>query len=138
MLRSANNAPVVRDAGLFIDITGRITDVSEAHLLWMARSVRLRLTARQPWIDCGDYLLLTSDGNSFAVRIDPTDLLPGTHFGPVLASAIGCSHRQNCLGEKHSSDEHRAANLRSLLPEATEQYEKATARYGLGEPISSR
>ncbi len=38
----------------------------------------------------------------------------------------------------HPSDEHRAADLRALLPEATEQFEKATARYGLGEPISSR
>ena len=36
----------------------------------------------------------------------------------------------------HPSDEHRAAALRALLPKASEEYQAAPAKYGVGVPIA--
>eukprot|EP00968_Pinguiococcus_pyrenoidosus_P016953 scaffold1651_cov317-Pinguiococcus_pyrenoidosus.AAC.18 len=47
------------------------------------------LESSQPWIVSPEYVVLTHGGNSFDVRIDPTKLPPGVHFGFVKGVDLG-------------------------------------------------
>ena len=49
----------------------------------LALELPLVLRATADWVDVGDYLLLTSAGASFEVRVDPTGMPPGVHFAEV-------------------------------------------------------
>lgn len=45
--------------------------------------LRLQMRSTAPWIRCGERVLLTNDGRTITVHIDPTELPPGAHFGRV-------------------------------------------------------
>ncbi len=47
--------------------------------------MRLAMVSTQPWLSVGEHLYLTSEGQSVDIKIDPTHLLPGVHFGEILA-----------------------------------------------------
>ena len=44
----------------------------------------LRLESTQGWIRTPENVLLTHGGERFEIRVDPTGLVPGVHFGEVL------------------------------------------------------
>eukprot|EP00808_Paulinella_micropora_P028965 g4430.t1 len=46
--------------------------------------VKIRLQATADWVTCPAHTLMNSDGREFSIRVDPTQLAPGTHFAEVL------------------------------------------------------
>ncbi|EEB09705.1 tripeptidyl-peptidase II Tpp2 [Schizosaccharomyces japonicus yFS275] len=47
--------------------------------------MQLTLSATEPWIQATEYIMMAGTGRSFAIRVDPTSLTPGFHFGKIRA-----------------------------------------------------
>ncbi|WP_437187905.1 S8 family serine peptidase [Planctomicrobium sp. SH668] len=44
----------------------------------------VRLVSSADWVQCGDFLLLNSGGESFPITVDPIDLEPGLHVAEIV------------------------------------------------------
>ena len=44
---------------------------------------RIQLRTNADWIDCPDWMVLTSGGDTISIRVDPTELPVGAHFATV-------------------------------------------------------
>jgi len=45
--------------------------------------MRVTLRSTADWVEVGSYLVLSESGETFEVRVDPTDLEPGAHYAEV-------------------------------------------------------
>ncbi|EPY53178.1 tripeptidyl-peptidase II Tpp2 [Schizosaccharomyces cryophilus OY26] len=60
--------------------------------------VQISLAATQPWIQAPEYVMMAGTGRAIPVRVDPTALVPGFHFGKVKAFEATKDSRR-CLFE---------------------------------------
>jgi len=49
----------------------------------LSLNMPIALECSEPWVQCGEHLLLTSSGASFEIQVDPTTLNPGVHFTEI-------------------------------------------------------
>ena len=88
-LRSSNETSAVTDAT--VRVVPHFGDKAENHAK-VDFDMRIDLQSTQPWIEVGGHLVLPHGGRSFAVRVDPTKLKAGVHFGQVLG--FDAAHRE--------------------------------------------
>nr|NP_594951.1 tripeptidyl-peptidase II Tpp2 [Schizosaccharomyces pombe]Q9UT05.1 RecName: Full=Tripeptidyl-peptidase 2 homolog; Short=TPP-2; AltName: Full=Multicorn protease [Schizosaccharomyces pombe 972h-]CAB55179.1 tripeptidyl-peptidase II Tpp2 [Schizosaccharomyces pombe] len=86
--------------------------------------VQLSLATTQPWIQAPEYVMMAGTGRGIPVRVDPTALAPGHHFGKVLAYDASNESRR-CVFEipvtvmKPSSISNTCFSLRDVSFEPT-------------------
>ncbi len=73
---------VLAPATFEIEISPRYRE-DEPHASRLALQLPIALETTADWIDIGEYLVVTSGGGSFEVRLDPTGLAPGVHFAEI-------------------------------------------------------
>ena len=60
-----------------------LEDQGEQNPAKVAFEVKTALVATQPWIHTPDHMILMHGGRTFTMRVDPTHLPPGVHFGEI-------------------------------------------------------
>lgn len=64
-----------------------------AHERRVAFEQRLALESTQPWIEVAEHLHLTHGGSWFGIRVDPTQLPAGAHYGEIRAFDVAARER---------------------------------------------
>jgi hypothetical protein len=83
---------LVRVAPVFPHPAG---DADAHHGARIALEQRVALTSTQPWITAPQHLLLIHNGRQFTVRVDPTALPHGAHYGEV--HGVDMDHPERCV-----------------------------------------
>lgn len=58
-------------------------DDPEQNLKKLAMEVRVGLESSQDWISAPEYFILNNSGKTMDIRVDPTQLNAGLHFGSI-------------------------------------------------------
>lgn len=69
---------------VFMDNTNPTTNAAKLDF-----DLQILLEATQNWISTPGFITMTSAGRSFGIRVDPTSLSPGLHFGSIVANIAG-------------------------------------------------
>ena len=72
----------------------RIDGVQHTHHAdGVAMEMPLALKTTQPWISAPSHLLMINNGRQFNVRVDPTALPHGAHYGEIIAFELAAPER---------------------------------------------
>ncbi|KAJ3315943.1 tripeptidyl-peptidase II Tpp2 [Boothiomyces sp. JEL0838] len=69
-----------------VNVTPRFPNAKDPkqNLSKLGMELQIALEASDDWISCPEYAVINNAGKDFKIRVDPTNLSPGFHFGTVV------------------------------------------------------